>query len=53
MKPIQSSLFPKEYYIGKILSECNESERIKNVVRIGDIIKITPLLDEFKRRVKL
>lgn len=48
----QLSLFPREYFIHRILDSCQEQKRINRTVKVGELIKITPLLDSFRRRTK-
>jgi hypothetical protein len=49
---LQQSLFPAEFYLHKIAESCQDKERIKNVVKIDELIKITPLLTQFRTRIK-
>ena len=48
----QASLFPPAYFMGRIIQKCDEQTRQNNVLKVDELIKITPLLNQLRKEQK-
>jgi len=49
---VQQSLFPPEFYLHRIEEMCHDEERLNNVVKLDELIRITPLLNNVRTILK-
>ena len=54
MRPLQLDLFckPSPEVIASIDRMCENGDRLRNVVTVGELIRITPLLNKYWKRTK-